>query len=188
MAEAAAPALPSGAVPGEACRVGVGLTRRRSLCCAVLALSFAWPHPATAAPAAARWPGLELRGADGLPLPPVAGDGRVTYVDFWASWCAPCRLSFPWMNQMHERWATEGLRIVAINLDRKGADAQRFLAQNPARFEIAFDPAADSAKRLDIQAMPTSLLLARDGSVLFTHRGFRPEDKPALEQQLRRAL
>jgi thiol-disulfide isomerase/thioredoxin len=188
MPEAVGPASASGAWPGEARRAGAGLASRRSLCCALLAAPFAWPHPATAAPAAARWPALELRGADGAPLPPVAGDGRVTYVDFWASWCAPCRLSFPWMNQMHERWAAGGLRIVAINLDRREADAQRFLAQNPARFEIAFDPAADTAKRLDIQAMPTSLLLARDGTVLLTHRGFRPEDKPALEQQLRSAL
>jgi thiol-disulfide isomerase/thioredoxin len=188
MPEAVGPASASGAWPGEARRAGAGLASRRSLCCALLAAPFARPHPATAAPAAARWPALELRGADGAPLPPVAGDGRVTYVDFWASWCAPCRLSFPWMNQMHERWAAGGLRIVAINLDRREADAQRFLAQNPARFEIAFDPAADTAKRLDIQAMPTSLLLARDGTVLFTHRGFRPEDKPALEQQLRSAL
>ncbi len=176
------------AAPAPAPAPGAVLAQRRSLCRALLATPFAWPHLAMAGPAPARWPSLELRGADGAPLPPVAGDGRVTYVDFWASWCAPCRLSFPWMNQMHERWAAGGLRIVAINLDRREADAQRFLAQNPARFEIAFDPAADTAKRLDIQAMPTSLLLARDGTVLFTHRGFRPEDKPVLEQQLRSAL
>ena len=89
---------------------------------------------------------------------------------------------------MHERWAAGGLRIVAINLDRREADALRFLAQNPARFEIAFDPAGESARRLDIQAMPSSLLVGRDGTILSTHRGFRPEDAPVLEQQLREAL
>ena len=148
----------------------------------------AWPALVSAGTAPQRWPALELRGAGGAPLPPAGAAGRVTYGDFWASWCAPCRLSFPRMNHMHERWAAGGLRILAINLDRREADALRFLAQNPARFEIAFDPAGDSARRLDIQAMPTSLAVGRDGTILFTHRGFRPEDRPALEQQLSAVL
>jgi cytochrome c biogenesis protein CcmG, thiol:disulfide interchange protein DsbE len=164
-----------------------GVQRRGVLLGALLGTPLAW-RPAAAGPAPVRWPALALRGPDGAALQPAATDGRVTYVDFWASWCAPCRLSFPWMNQMHEQWSAAGLRIVAINLDRREADALRFLAQNPARFEIAFDPAAESARALDIQAMPTSLLLGRDGTILSTHRGFRAEDRPLLERQLRDAL
>jgi cytochrome c biogenesis protein CcmG, thiol:disulfide interchange protein DsbE len=162
-------------------------TRRGVARRALLAAPLAWCVAARGSPAA-RWPALDLRGAGGVPLPPVAADGRVTHVDFWASWCAPCRLSFPWMNQMHERWAAQGLRIVAVNLDRRDADALRFLAQNPARFELAFDPAGDSARRLDIQAMPTSLLVGRDGTLVHTHRGFRAEDRPVLEGLIRDAL
>lgn len=114
--------------------------------------------------------------------------GQVVIVDFWASWCAPCKLSFPWMNEMHERLSGAGLRIVAVNLDRREADAQRFLQQIPARFAVAMDPAADTARLLDIPTMPTSMLVAPDRRVLFTHRGFRLDDRADLERRLRGAL
>ena len=134
------------------------------------------------------WPDLELRTAAGQPVVAPSSDARATYVDFWASWCAPCRLSFPWMNEMHDRLGPSGLRIVAINLDRRESDARRFLEQMPARFEVAFDPAAHSARRLDIQAMPTSMLVAPDRRIVFTHRGFRNEDRGDLEARLRASL
>ena len=131
---------------------------------------------------------IPLRASDGLPVLADTNKARATYIDFWASWCTPCKLSFPWMNQMHEQLGAQGLRIVAINLDRKEADAQRFLAQAPARFAIAMDAAAETAKLLAIQAMPTSLLVAADRSVLFTHRGFKLEDRADLEAKLRATL
>lgn len=135
-----------------------------------------------------RLPEIALRASDGLPVLADGGRWKATYIDFWASWCTPCKLSFPWMNQMHDSLAAAGLRIVAIGVDRREADAQRFLQQMPARFAIALDPASDSAKLLAIQAMPTSFLVAPDRSVIFEHRGFRLEDRADLEQKLRRAL
>jgi thiol-disulfide isomerase/thioredoxin len=130
---------------------------------------------------------IDLPASDGLPV--LGGTGaRTTYVDFWASWCAPCRLSFPWMNEMHDRFAPRGLRIVAVGLDRREADARRFLEQAQPRFAIALDPGADSARRLDVQAMPSSYLFSAERRLLFSHRGFRPEDRTALEDRLRAAL
>ena len=146
----------------------------------------AWPALA----AEALVPTIALRASDGHAVLADAGarPWRVTYIDFWASWCAPCKLSFPWMNQMHEQFGAKGLRIVAIGLDRKDSDAQRFLQQSPAKFPLAMDPSGDSAMVLNVQAMPTSLLVAADRRVLFTHRGFRPEDGPGLEAQIKAAL
>ena len=89
---------------------------------------------------------------------------------------------------MHEKLGPAGLRIVAVNVDRKEADARRFLEQWPARFEIAFDATAESARRLDIQAMPTSVLVDAERRILHTHRGFRQEDQALLEVRLRSAL
>ena len=117
-----------------------------------------------------------------------AGPALSTSGAVWASGCAPCKLSFPWMNEMHERLSGAGLRIVAVNLDRREADAQRFLQQIPARFAVAMDPAADTARLLDIPTMPTSMLVAPDRRVLFTHRGFRLDDRADLERRLRGAL
>lgn len=135
-------------------------------------------------------PPVALRASDGHAVLAEAGarPWRATYIDFWASWCAPCKLSFLWMNQMHEQFANKGLRIVAIGLDRKDSDAQRFLQQARAKFPLAMDPSGDSAILLNVQAMPTSLLVDADRRLLFTHRGFRLEDGPGLEAKIKAAL
>ena len=145
-------------------------------------------HAAAQTPVGPRLPEIALRASDGEPVLGDGGRWKALYIDFWASWCTPCKLSFPWMNQMHDSLAASGLRIVAVNLDRREADAQRFLQQMPARFALAMDPASDSARLLAIQSMPSSFLVAPDRSLIFQHRGFRLDDRADLEQRLRRAL
>lgn len=151
-------------------------------------------HAALLAGAAPAWAQTQklaeiaLAASDGLPVLADANKARATYIDFWASWCTPCKLSFPWMNELHEQLGPRGLRIVAIGLDKKEADARRFLAAHPARFPVALDPAAETAKLLAIQAMPTSLVIGADRGVRLVHRGFRLEDREALEATLRAAL
>lgn len=135
-------------------------------------------------------PEIALRASDGHAVLGAARNAnwRVTYIDFWASWCPPCKLSFSWMNQMHELLGNKGLRIVAIGLDRKEADAQRFLSQAPAKFPLALNPTGDTAALLNVQAMPTSFVVSAERRLLYTHRGFRLEDGPELEARLRAAL
>ena len=110
--------------------------------------------------------------------------GKLVYVDFWASWCGPCRLSFPWMNDMQRKYGPKGLQVVAINLDAKRADADAFLARHPAAFALAFDPAGVSARRFGVLGMPSSVLIGPDGRVLYVHRGFRLDDRAELEARL----
>jgi cytochrome c biogenesis protein CcmG/thiol:disulfide interchange protein DsbE len=114
--------------------------------------------------------------------------GRVVYLDFWASWCAPCRQSFPWMNEMQKKYGSRGLQVLGINLDTQRADADRFLSQLPAQFALAFDAKGESAKRFGVKGMPTSVLIGKDGKVLFVHQGFRVEDRAELEEKLTAAL
>ena len=89
---------------------------------------------------------------------------------------------------MQQRHAAAGLRIVAVGLDKRDADAQRFLQQAPARFALAMDPGAESARRLNVQVMPTSLLITPDRRIVYLHRGFRLEDGPELESRIKAAL
>ncbi len=114
--------------------------------------------------------------------------GKIVYVDFWASWCVPCKQSFPWMNEMQAKYAERGLEVVAINVDAKQADADKFLAQIPAKFQVAFDAAGETPKKFGIKAMPSAVIVGGDGRVLNVHAGFRESDKAELEAAIVAAL
>lgn len=114
--------------------------------------------------------------------------GRVVYLDFWASWCAPCKQSFPWMQSMKETYERQGLTVVAINLDRDRADANKFLEQFKPTFDVRFDPKGEIAESYKVEGMPSSVLIDRHGVARFTHMGFRPVDGAVYEAQLRELL
>jgi thiol-disulfide isomerase/thioredoxin len=114
--------------------------------------------------------------------------GRVVYLDFWASWCGPCRQSFPWMQTMKNTYENQGLTVIAIDLDTKRADAGRFLTQFHPTFDVRFDPKGDLAEFYKVQGMPSSVLIDRHGVTRFTHAGFRPIDGPVYEAQVRELL
>jgi thiol-disulfide isomerase/thioredoxin len=127
-----------------------------------------------------------VRAAPPPALQPV--EGRVIWVDFWASWCVPCRRSFPWLNSMHRKYGADGLQIIAVNLDKDRALADAFLAEVPAEFALRFDPAGALAKQYGVQAMPSSFLIDAEGNVLATHAGFRTADAAEYERAITDAL
>ena len=114
--------------------------------------------------------------------------GKVVYVDFWASWCTPCKQSFPWMNEIHKRYSDKGLKVVAINLDNDRSQAKRFLDEVKADFTIAYDPAGTTAEKYDLQVMPSSYLIDRKGRLVHLHRGFKQGDTKKMEQKISEAL
>jgi thiol-disulfide isomerase/thioredoxin len=130
----------------------------------------------------------------GKPLPDLGlaevqkTKGQYIYIDYWASWCGPCRQSFPWMNALQAKLGPKGLKVVAVNVDAKRADADKFLTHTPAQFTIAYDPQGDSAKKLAIKTMPTSMLISPEGRVLFVHSGFRAEETLQLEAKITAAM
>jgi cytochrome c biogenesis protein CcmG, thiol:disulfide interchange protein DsbE len=159
---------------------------RLLLAAVATAASLALP-PALAVETGQPAPELKLPGRSGEVVL-AALQGKVVLVDFWASWCGPCRQSFPWMNAMQAKYGARGLQIVAVNVDAKRADADRFLEQVPASFSIAFDSQGDTPRRFAIKGMPTSVLVGADGRVADRHAGFRDDDKPALEAAIVAAL
>ena len=114
--------------------------------------------------------------------------GQVVYLDFWASWCTPCKASFPFMNDLHEQLASKGLVVLAVNLDEQRAAADRFLAQTPAKFRIAYDPKGVTPEHYTVKAMPTAVLIDRKGQVRHVHAGFREADKNGLRVQVEALL
>ena len=114
--------------------------------------------------------------------------GRIVYLDFWASWCQPCRQSFGWMNKMQALYGEEGFTVIAINLDDSPAKAEKFLKQIPANFEIAYDPRGKVAEQYQVNAMPSSYLINKRGELVEMNRGFHPNDKDKLEASIRKLL
>jgi len=111
--------------------------------------------------------------------------GQVVYVDFWASWCGPCRRSFPWMNEMQQRFGDRGLTIVAINVDAKREDAERFLRQFPATFAVVYDGGGATPRAYGVKAMPSSFIVDARGRIAAIESGFHEDRRAAIEETIR---
>lgn len=114
--------------------------------------------------------------------------GKVIYLDFWASWCVPCRQSFPFMNTMHEKYSEDDLKVIAINLDTERDKAKRFLKIIPADFTIAYDPAGKVPELYKLSVVPSFYLINGDGEIVYKHVGFRNSQSEKLESKIRQVL
>jgi thiol-disulfide isomerase/thioredoxin len=114
--------------------------------------------------------------------------GKFVYIDFWASWCGPCRQSFPWMNEMQSKYGNQGFQIIGINVDTGKSEATEFLAANKANFLIAFDPKGTMPSAYAIKGMPSSVLVGPDGKIVFRHVGFNKIDTAELENKIKSVL
>ena len=130
--------------------------------------------------------------APAVHLPTVNGEmdlaqlqGKVVYLDFWASWCDPCRDSFPWMAEMKEKYGSDGLEVVAVNLDKERELADEFLSTMKVNFVVAFDASGESAEKYKLRGMPGSYLIGRDGNIQASHLGFNDKDKAKLEAAIK---
>ncbi|AJQ93723.1 TlpA disulfide reductase family protein [Gynuella sunshinyii] len=114
--------------------------------------------------------------------------GQVVYVDFWASWCGPCRASFPWMQLMHQKYQQKGLTIIAVNVDQEADLAAEFLSKYHPEFNIAYDPDGQLAQEYGVSAMPTSFLIDRNGNIKVTHKGFHKNKVDDYEREIQQLL
>jgi len=114
--------------------------------------------------------------------------GKIVYVDFWASWCAPCLLSLPLYNELYNKYRDQGVEIVGINIDNPVEDGQDFLLDTPLDFKIPSDPDGDTPALYDVYGMPTSYLIDREGVIRLVHEGFRDGDIDLIEEEIRKLL
>ena len=114
--------------------------------------------------------------------------GKVVLVDFWASWCGPCRQSFPWLGAMAARYGAKGLVVVAIDLDKDRELGEKFLQSLKPPFTVAFDPAGKTAEAFHVEVMPSSYLVSRRGQLVYSHPGFYPQDVDGFEQRIQEEI
>jgi len=114
--------------------------------------------------------------------------GRVVYLDFWATWCPPCRKSFPWMEEMQQHYKADGLSIIAVSVDKKRQLIEQFIKKTEPTFIVAHDPTGKVAKTYKLRGMPSTYLIDRNGQLVMTHMGFRNKDKAKMEAAIQTLL
>jgi thiol-disulfide isomerase/thioredoxin len=141
---------------------------------------------ASALPAVAGLDGPRVPTPTALDLKPYAG--RVVYVDFWASWCQPCRSSFPWLNELQKKYGERGLTVLMVNEDHDRKAAEAFLAELGGELQIVWDVENKFALAYELQAMPSSFLIGRDGRLRTSHVGFDPKQTAGVEAEIEALL
>jgi thiol-disulfide isomerase/thioredoxin len=114
--------------------------------------------------------------------------GKVVFIDFWASWCGPCRKSFPWLNKINKQYPSEDFMVVSINLDAERHLAEKFLKQFPAEFSITYDPMGDLAREYEVRGMPSSYIIDHQGNIAVIHMGFRQNKIADYEKEIERLV
>lgn len=114
--------------------------------------------------------------------------GKTVYVDFWASWCAPCLRSMPLINTLYGKYKDQGFEVVAINVDDPIEDGQDFLLDTPLDYLVAADTANTVLEQYGVIGMPTSFLIDPDGQVRLVHMGFKEKDIEIIEREVTQLL
>ncbi len=133
-------------------------------------------------------PDFTLPSRNGEMLSLAQLKGQVVMLNFWASWCGPCRQEMPLLDQMHKRYSSLGFTLIGVNVEANTKDAERWLAETPVSFPVVFDKDSAVSKRYDVNAMPSTVFIDRQGNVRYLHRGYKPGDESEYLNQIRALL
>ena len=130
-------------------------------------------------------PDFSLPVLGGGPSKSLSGThGKVRYLDFWASWCAPCRVSIPEMIGLQDELGRQHFEVIAINVDEHVDEALRFLDRYPVNYDNLSDPEGMTAEAYALPGMPTSFVINPEGRVTLVHSGFKPGDMTAIRAHI----
>jgi thiol-disulfide isomerase/thioredoxin len=157
----------------------------RLLCLTALALApvlvVAGPSLQAGAPA----PAFELNSNSGKPVSLAGLKGQIVLVNFWASWCGPCRQEMPILEQLHQKYGHKGVTLIGVNVEPDSAAAAAWLKATPVSFPILFDVDSKVSKLYEVQGMPNTVILDRKGVVRYIHRGYSPGAENEYLDQIR---
>lgn len=141
-------------------------------------------HPLQRHPA----PDVEVQTRAGGAWHPSNANGKVLVIDFWATWCGPCRDSFPRLDAVYKKHVDKGLEVMAIAEDQDPNKIPPFVRATGVTFPIALDPEGTAASTFDVATMPSEFVIDRHGVVRFVHSGYHPDDMDALEKEVSQLL
>jgi peroxiredoxin len=151
-----------------------------------LALGLLAALPALATTSSDRAPDFQLAARGGsAPLSLAQFKGQVVMLNFWASWCGPCREEMPILESIHRKYKPLGFTMLGVNVEPDAKAAEAFLKQTPVSFPIAYDPDSKVSKLYDVAGMPSTVIVDRKGTVRFVHRGYKAGDENEYLNQIR---
>jgi peroxiredoxin len=133
-------------------------------------------------------PDFTLKSRDGVNIKLSELRGQVVMVNFWASWCGPCRQEMPLLQQLFERYQSLGFTLLGVNVDEVRAAADKMLSDVPVSFPVLYDDRGKVSKQYQVKAMPTTIMVDRDGRLRYLHKGYKPGYEEDYQQQIRELL
>ncbi len=122
-------------------------------------------------------PDFTLKRLDGGNLRLEEYRGKVVLINFWASWCGPCRQEMPVLDQLQKRYADTGFTVLGVNVEGKPGPAEQLLHRTPVSFPVLIDQGQTVSQRYQLEAMPSTVVVDRDGVIRYIHHGYKPGDE-----------
>jgi cytochrome c biogenesis protein CcmG, thiol:disulfide interchange protein DsbE len=164
------------------------MNRRFRVLLLAVSLVAAAAFDAQALGAGTKAPNIELSDLSGKPFRLSSFAGKVVLVDFWASWCGPCREELPVLENLYKKYRAKGFEVIGVNQDQDPANASKFLRRTPLSFTVLHDAKRSVAGAYGPDKMPSSYLIDRHGLVRYVHPGFRASDAAGLEREINALL
>jgi peroxiredoxin len=154
----------------------------------VMAVQLGAPTLAVAAKIGDMAPNFTLKADTGKNLRLSEYRGEVVMINFWATWCGPCRQEMPVLNELYQHYRPVGFTLLGVNIDDQSASASKMARRLGVRYPIVFDAQKTVSRLYDINAMPTTVMVDRDGKVRYLHRGYLPGFEKKYQEQIRGLL
>ena len=130
-------------------------------------------------------PDFTLQSRDGETVSLSQFHGQVVMINFWATWCGPCREEMPHLEALHQRYSALGFTLLGVNVEENSGDAVAWLEETPVSFSVLFDPENSVSELYDVVAMPSTVLVDRQGNVRFLHHGYQAGYENEYQTQIR---